>query len=509
MPDFTELIEITKNILINNGLICEYLQTQNHNFAAKKIKENISLLGKFIDKSIDIVSADILNELVAILQEIAATQEQKNYVLLSDLFELKLHPLMSDIQKQFVGNSDICETSLPKDYSIEFTNIGASTISINGIYLHSNGDPYKEARLFAREYCERDTTNYTVFGIGLGYHIIAMLELDPRYSLTVLEPDSHVLDIAQKYNDFDKYTCNGRLKIQAIDAHYNVAPYYTPGQHKFIIHYPTLLLMKDSPYKKQLTDYFMSLSSIQAHIKYLNANFYYNRKLNDSSIDTIEHAFSNKTVIYAGGGPSLQMRLDELKNLTQDLDTVLVCAGTVYTKLLSQNVIPDYVIITDPAEILENQLKDAPETKTALLYLSTASKEAVSIFKGKRYIIYQNGYKDAEELAKANHYTTFETGGSVSTTAIDIALRFNCKKLICIGLDLAFTGNERHAFGIGGSVTSSEGLIQVEAVDGGMIDTSNNLNIYRKWIEQRIKNINTIPIINMSRGAKIHGMIDM
>ncbi len=536
MAQNNSIINITKHILIKCEIICEFLQKQNYYFASKIIKETISLLSQFIEQASSIVSSEIIGELISIFKEISSTQETNNYVLLSDTFQLKLLPLMGELQKYFLGeatiNDDYFEENISKidsqlkskilsnkklssfeDFSIEFTNIGALTLCLNknenNIYFHSNGDPYKEARYFAAEYSEEQYTDYVVFGLGLGYHINSLLEYDPRYNVTVLEPNLDVLTLALTYNNFERNLSSGRLQIKYVDSIDSITQYISSQTDKFIIHYPSLVLLDESPYKSVLKDYFMNLSSIQAHTKELNSNFHFNRKLNDLSIDVIKENFENKTIIYAGGGPSLQTRLEKIKTLLQDKNTILISAGTVYLKLLQANVIPDYVIITDPAPTLIKQIEGSKQTTTSMLYLSTASKEAVSAFNGTRYVVYQNGFDKAEAIGSQNNYTLFETGGSVSTTAIDIALRLNCKKLICIGLDLAFTNNQKHAFGIGGSVSDNSNLLSVEAVDGGYINTSNNLNIYRKWIEKRISNIHNIELINMSRGAKIHGMTDM
>ena len=47
---------------------------------------------------------------------------------------------------------------------------------------------------------------------------------------------------------------------------------------------------------------------------------------------------------------------------------------------------------------------------------------------------------------------------------------------------------------------------KVESVLGGMVYTSKTLDIYRRWIERRIENVNDIEFINASGGARISGM---
>ncbi len=535
MAENNIIVNTTKNILINCEMICELIHRQNYYYSSKLLNQTISLLGKFIDSCSSVVSEDIMGELISIFKEISETQATNNIVLLGDILQLKLVPLVGELQKFFLADADIVDdyfsgnvdcldeplktkllgnraSSAFCGYNVEYTNIGALTLcgekGNNNIYFHSNGDPYKEARYFADEYSDDEYLEYVVLGMGLGYHIKALLECDQRYRVVVLELNLDVLTLACIYTDFTEYLKTNRLEIKYIDHVDGIASYVLSEKYKFIVHYPSLIMMDEGPMKAAINEYFVNLSSMQAHRKELAANFYFNQKLGDASIDAIKDVFYNKTVIYVGGGPSVQLRLNEIVELRRKEDSVFICAGTVYLKLIQSDVIPDYVIITDPAPGLVRQIVGSNSNGASMLYLSTASKDAVAAFKDIRYVLYQNGYEEAEKVAKENDYTLFETGGSVSTTAIDIALRFGCKKLVCVGLDLAFTNNQRHAFGIGGSVDTETNLLSVEAVEGGRINTSNNLNMYRKWIEQRIANVENVELVNMSRGAKIHGMKD-
>ena len=535
MKDRNFVIKTLKDILVNCEVECEYLHRQNYYHASLVLKKIISLLTQFIDNCSSYISPEVIEELVSIFEEISITQEANNVVLLSDTLELKLVPLIAELQKLFLSeaepvedffdeNVNMLETSLKTkliknrkessicSYNVEFTNIGALTLcgmkNDSMIYFHSNGDPYKEARSFADEYSEDEYMEYIVFGIGLGYHVKALLEYDQRYKVIVMEYNLDVITLACIYNDFATYLQSGRLEIRYIYSYSDITKYFISNKAKFIVHYPSLIMMDDNEFKDAINEYFVNLSSIHAHTKELDVNFYFNQKLEDKSIDFIKNIFNEKTVVYIGGGPSTQKRLQDIVGLRKKEDSILICAGTVYRKLIQLGVIPDYVIITDPSPTLITQIDGVDGSVTTMLYLSTASKDAVAKFKGNRYVLYQNSYTEAEEIANEYGYTLFETGGSVSTLAIDMALRFKCKKLVCVGLDLAFSDNKRHAFGIGGNVNTEDKFISVEAVEGGKINTSNNFNMYRKWIEKRILGEKEVEMVNLSRGAKIHGMRD-
>lgn len=154
------------------------------------------------------------------------------------------------------------------------------------------------------------------------------------------------------------------------------------------------------------------------------------------------------------------------------------------------------------------QIENLPTREIPLILLSTASEKVVSYYDGQVYLAYQKGFEEAEKVAREKNYLLFETGGSVSTLALDIAIRFEAAEIIFVGLDLAYTNNQSHASGIGRTIADTDNLRKVESVTGAEVYTSRNLDIYRKWVERRIAREGMIRFINTSHGARIHGTIE-
>ena len=72
------------------------------------------------------------------------------------------------------------------------------------MYLHSNGNPYREAAEIASAWFDREHYEYVVYGLGLGYHIQALLDIDESITVTVLEPDENVICLAKEYGVIDQ-----------------------------------------------------------------------------------------------------------------------------------------------------------------------------------------------------------------------------------------------------------------------------------------------------------------
>lgn len=363
--------------------------------------------------------------------------------------------------------------------------------------------------MLARYYAKPDTYNYNVFGFGFGYHIKALLESDRRFRINAIETNIEVLTMAFMYIDLADILSNDRFSLEYCpldnfaDSFKNLLN--NSENSSLLIHYPSLATLEDGVLKQSLNNYFINFSSMYSQENYLNWNFYYNMKLNSKSADTLKDNFKSKDIIYVAAGPSLNYYFDYLMKNMASSNTIIICASTIYRTLLNKNIIPDYVIMTDAQDNMISHVKDIDTTRSSLIYLSTACSNAVAAFNGDKYILFQYGYEPAENYADKNHLSLIETGGSVSTSAIDLILRFNCKSLTTIGLDLAYTDNKTHSYDTK-NVDTSNRCIYVKSVKGESIPTTNILNIYRKWIENRIKDVKNIKLVNMSHGAYIEGM---
>ena len=425
----------------------------------------------------------------------------------------KYTSLIALIQKNSAKYISSFSTQTQYIYNVEQTNIGVPTLKVTtndkSVYYHSNVNPFSEGRMLAKYYAKPGTYNYNVFGFGFGYHIKALLESDRRFRINVIETNIEVLTMAFMYIDLTDILSNDRFSLEYCPLD-NFADSFKNSLNNsenssLLIHYPSLATLEDGVLKQSLNNYFINFSSMYSQEKYLNWNFYYNMKLNSKTADTLKDNFKSKDIIYVAAGPSLNYYFDYLAKNMASSNTIIICASTIYRTLLNKNIIPDYVIMTDAQDNMISHVKNIDTTGSSLIYLSTACSNAVAAFNGDKYIFFQYGYEPAENYANKNHLTLIETGGSVSTSAIDLILRFNCKSLTTIGLDLAYTDNKTHSYDTK-NVDTSNRCIYVKSVKGESVPTTNILNIYRKWIENRIKDVKNIKLVNMSHGAYIEGM---
>ncbi len=383
------------------------------------------------------------------------------------------------------------------------------------INICSFGNPWQEALLYAQS-IKRDTDLCVIFGFGLGYHVQETARLHPEMEIYVLEDDIEQIRTAFNYINISDILANEKIHIiycreifDYVKVLKNISEEYHDCKVDCKMWMPSIKAIENDKLRELLEQYKVSFFSVDYFKDTLLQNFEKNILLNDDNIDEIRKNIEDKTVILVAAGPSLEIELKTLKKVLQSNqreNICVICVGKISKRLFAQDIIPDYIAITDANESTKWQTNGIENSGVPLLYLSTAAANIVCSYAGKRYIAYQNGFEKAEKRAEQKKNTIFDTGGSVATFIVDIALRFKCSRLVCIGLDLGYIGESSHALGIGRKIVDKNRLKRVEAVGGGKVYTSMSLDLYRKWIEKRISNEKNADIINVSHGARIKGM---
>lgn len=483
---------------------------------------------------------EILHEtdFISILQAILQAQENRDYILLSDILECDLLPCLQNIQIKMQGEEtqkapDYWEKNMTElqehaedEYQELYKTLSSAPISssdrykqmfaINGqptvkvkcqnkeILIHSSVNPEYQSQVWAEDVLKEIGREYVIYGMGLGYHIQALLKADDVCKVIVLENSIELLTEAFRDLDWVNYIKQKRVRIfynsNAIKLMEKFSAWISGRE--FCIYYPSLCITEEESVRERLEDFFVSVNSMREQAHLLEENFYKINRMELPECSILKSCFKKRTIAIVGGGPSLDEQIDDMKKYREQMKIWSV--GTAARKLINEGIIPDLIVIEDAQENMYKQVCNLPTEHIPLLLLSTASAQILDYYKGQSYVAYQKGYDLAEKRAQELGVQTYQTGGSVTTLALDVALRFGADKIILIGVDLAYTDNRSHASGMGYEIKEGKEYRMVTSTDGRQIKTSRNLDIYRKWIEHRIVEEN-IPILNTGRGAQIAG----
>lgn len=516
-------------------LICEIVDNfrKQHFFVgSKKISELLKNMNPIAESIFSQAEyKEYTEELEQILPALKQAQENQDYILQADILEGDLLPFLQKFQIKLQENEiqelpDYFEKNMlvlkekngslvkklretekeQNKFCISLSINGQPTVQvINGrqsFFMHSTINPEREAQLLIEGVSA--VKNYVVFGMGLGYHVLELLKRYPECNVTVLESEKYLLLYAFQYNDWTAYLQEERIAIVYEPDILKLIGYLKQKtDFELLVHYPAVQAVEQEPVRSVLEDFFMTTSSMREQKAYLDTNFETIGKYELPDCSKLKNLFYKKNVVIVGAGPSLNNQLKSIKKYRSDI--TVFATGHIVKTLLRENITPDVVVITDPQPKIYQQIEGLDTENIPLIILSTASASVLNYYKGPVYIAYQKGYRQAEERAEKLGVNTFQTGGSVTTTALDIALQFQASKIIFAGVDLAYTGGNSHAEGVGRKITGKENLRKVRSCSGEEVYTSKNLDIYRKWIERRIANVKDTAIYNTGNGADING----
>lgn len=524
--------ESIKTLFLENRKIIQLIDLAAASFRVqnydKGLRIGMQILKKFGDLLPSYVQeSEVLNatgfvvidvaQINEMLRMILETQKSLDYVLMSDLYELQLGAFVSAVQQGIFSLMDesewIQEADISAGYSIEFCTNGEFTLAKQKdgkrLYLHSNHKPMLAGSELAKSWYKKDKSKYIIFGFGLGYHAYQLGELDETLEITVFESDKKILELARKYGVLEEFLSNSKHKlIYDKDQSKLLDELGKLGEDgNFVIHYPSLQLLDAGDIKRKLENYFIQYSSVENQMSLMVGNFRENQEQVPKSIYELKEKWKGKTAYIVAAGPSLDKNFEELKKVDKK-NSIIIAVGTVFRKMIKEHVPIDYVVISEANERVIAQIRGVEEEKVPLLLLSTANHKFAKQYKGPKYQVYQKGFPLAEEAAKEKKEFVCEVGGSVSILALDLSVKMGCKKIVTVGLDLAYTNNYVHALDTSRrNISDVKNLRVIADIYGKEVYTTRSMDKYREWIENWITHVKGVAFYNATEGGvNIKGM---
>lgn len=383
------------------------------------------------------------------------------------------------------------------------TKSGAITFQVEKdgrtILLHSKYDPEKEARQFILDKRIKEGDMVAVYGFGLGYHIQELLKYVGKHGqVYVIEPNIGLFREVLKCINPGEFLSDKRLNIifdnDLSMVSKKIADLLTELRIKngrMLIHRPSLELTPDyaGPLKQVLLEWQVKQDTMVRFAGQLEENLLQNMELirHLPGAARLLHRFNNVPALLVAAGPSLDKSIRYIQEINNRC--LILTVGTALRPLLNNGITPDLVIITDPQPIVLRQIEGL-QNNTPLIAFPTVHPAVLAGYPGLKIIACQQGVDMVEKIAGEIGEELIDTGGSVATAALDIAIRMGCNPILFAGLDLGYVQGKTHAAG-----TMHKGLVIKEDLhlqeipnnQNKTIKAPPNLNIYRKWIEGRIE----------------------
>lgn len=372
-------------------------------------------------------------------------------------------------------------------------------LKVGNFYVNSLYNPSREAESFIKGHSNLLSDEIIhVIGLGLGYHIKELInKTNERQIIKILDINENLKSFI--INEVKELKNNKRIKIYSKK---DMEKFFsTINQSKdIIINKQYLKVCEDLEFKNIIEKFIISREAIHKFGEIMIENEKENLKLNSPSISKFLKKSSNSVKVIASAGPSLDVVIDDLKKYRESYEIYAV--GSALKTLIKNEIYPDLIVIIDPQEVVCNQLRDYEELDIPLAYLSTASRWAVSKYKGPKYIFYNKENDSGLKVV---------TGKTVAVPTIDLAIKSGAKKIILAGQDLAYKNNKTHATGfeemydVEDNVIINDKTKNVVGVSGKMLNTNKGYLIFKENIENLIEVNKEIEFFNCSFGAEIKG----
>ncbi|MCR5595214.1 MAG: DUF115 domain-containing protein [Lachnospiraceae bacterium] len=443
-----------------------------------------------------------LDNVKVLLADMIRILEAGDMILLADMLESVCIPAL---EKANIGEESIDRGR----YTVESTLSGYYTVKdgLTNIYLHSNNDPMEEAKMSVTLFYDPHRSEYAVWGCGLGYHVLQLMELsDGTITVKVYEEDEPLINLAHDYGVYDLLPENSYEIIHDPDGT-GFSKTVADGSTGIYMHFPSIKKIADEKLKNGLHRFFLGWNGTVQIKNNLAVNFRKNVMNCKGNICECSSDFDNSEIVIVAAGPSVTPNIDFLKKSKEEGRKIIVVA-TILKRILECGIVPDYAVVMDSYMGTYDQMNGVNDISSYPFIIdSTAYWKFAENHLGFTYLVLQEGYGAAEKLASELGYTTFATGGSVTTLALSIALKMGASKIYLVGADMAYKNGASHSEGTASyHKENTDNMIPVEGVSGEIVYTTILLDSYRNWIEQEIMKYPDIPVINMSDcGALIKG----
>lgn len=419
-------------------------------------------------------------------------------------------------------------------FEVEETRTGSPTVAVNlqggsVVYLHSRFNPEEEAEEWAAQQQVGDVGVVVIQGLGLGYHVRALANLLPEETpILVIDPNANLWRTMVIEYPCLRLPQNVKI-LENLNTITAAGALFSTQQHRYGMrifeHLPSLRLAPD--FYRQALDAFrhgirlqMVNVSTAFHLGYDFGRALISNIPNlalDPPLSRLQRMLEGKPVILVASGPSLKKNMHLLENLRGQMP--MIAAGSAYTILTGEGIIPDFVVSVDPLPLNYDYYVQCARDETCLIYESKLYPPVVSLFKGPRFAAFTQGKSSDTSLTSwlahlvGKNDSFISAQGTVASAAFSLARLLGANPIILVGQDLAFTDGFNYAPGLVDTrkVTSEDEeenkdiFIEVPAASGGMVKTSHVLYSFLVILESQYQEAGKdgITVIDATEGGAL------
>lgn len=429
----------------------------------------------------------------------------------------------ANLETLCAGNPQLRERHLeglaaPDGWRVSAARSGEPTVRLGETYLHSRYDPRREAQRLCDQLADAvaQPTALLFYGFGLGYLVEAFAQRLPGLPMVVVEASAEAFAAALEARDL-----RGLLGKANIRWHVGESPEATlmsvqdlplagaqvvrlrPAVEADAVYYRRLDALLQSLLDKREVNANTLQRFGRLWVRNLLANL--ERFIAHPGIGELSGLFRGVPALLLAAGPSLDELLPHLRRLRERM--LIVAVDTSHRFCLREAVEPDLLVSVDPQYWNTRHLDWLPLDRVILVCESAVNPRLFHA-PGQTAAYFVSSFFPLGQLLERTigERGAVGAGGSVSTTAWDVARLVGAAPIYLAGLDLGFPDGRTHARGaffeerlhtFAGRLSPAEqgiftylgeaGPVSLPNNAGGLTLTDRRMLIYKAWFEDQLK----------------------
>ena len=341
-------------------------------------------------------------------------------------------------------------------------------VFLSGKTMESRYNPQRDAENLYNS-INKEARFFLVFGIGSGLFIELLSKNLPDAKIIGLELNREDIEFLSQSDTVKNLFTNPKISLVSLDKlEETLLQNYLPAksgelciveQRAWILENSAHLPAINAALNKSLgiikADY-----SVQSHFgKLWTANIMNNSDLAEkhSLFDYNSHIKDqlNKTAVVVAAGPSLDKTLSLLAQDKAHEKYFIIATDTAGQTLIKKGISPDVIVSIDGQAVSYNHFisKDKSQReKTIYAFDLSANSSAARhlIEAGSRLMFFCSGHPLSSAINASNrkYFPVFFSGaGTVTITALDMAIQSGFKKILILGADFSYPDGKAYAAG--------------------------------------------------------------
>lgn len=321
----------------------------------------------------------------------------------------------------------------------------------SGRTMESRYDPIRDAVRQSEKY--KNESIILVIGFGSGLLVSEILKRNSHIRILVLESEKQDMEFLES----EGYLTN----FSSCDIHFFTPDSFFSGLLNYYLPslYGNLCIFENNAYSQENPDYTEQYRTILSKaLKDISADFsvqsHFGKLWQKNIITNLKnHIYSvkmdfptEKTALIVGAGPSIDKKIQDIK----DNDYFIISTDTAYSILCSHHIIPDAVVTCDAQHISHSHFIN-PVSKETIFFADISVSPSIinHLSKYTKNIVFcTQGHPLAEKafsVSPSSFIKTTSGSGTVTITAVDIAVQAGFKKIKIYGADSAYHEGKSYA----------------------------------------------------------------